>query len=287
MKKYLVGLFAFAMLSSTVLTSCKKTEDAALGVLETKNLKYGTDAAQSIDVYLPKGRTTANTKVILFIHGGSWSGGDKADFDDNIAAIKNDLSDYAIFNMNYRLAGSGQNQYPVQMADIQSAINFINSKAGEYNINPKKIALVGASAGAHLALLYAYKFDPDRSVKAVVDLFGPTNLTTLYNNHPFPAVSQPVLVNFLGATPVTNAAKYFEASPINYVTAQSPPTLILHGDADAIVPIAQSATLRIVLLSAAVKVDMFTYVGEGHGWFGANMTDTYARTIAFVKANVK
>lgn len=287
MKNFLVTILTTALIAATVISSCDKNEDSGLAESNSKNVKFGSETAQSMDVYLPQGRTTSNTKVIVFIHGGSWSGGDKSDFDTDIPSIRSQLKDYAIFNINYRLANNGQNRYPAQMEDVQKAIEFITSKGDEYKIDPKKIALVGVSAGAHMALLYAYKFDPDKSIKAVVDLFGPTNLTTLYTDHPVPAASQPVLVNFLGATPTTNSAKYFEASPINFVTSQSPPTLILHGDADYIVPLSQSTTLRNALLAAGAKVEIHTYVGEGHGWFGSTLTDTYNRTISFVKANVQ
>ena len=284
MMKYRVLLFSTALLVGSVFTSCNKESGTAESVM--KNVKFGSDAAQAMDVYLPAGRTSTNTKVIVFIHGGSWSGGDKADFDVNINAIRPQLTDYAIFNINYRLANI-QNQHPAQMEDVQSALDFISAKAAEYKVNANKIALIGASAGAHLALLHAYKNSRNGSIKAVVDLFGPTNLTTLYTNHPVPAVSQPVLVNFLGTTPSANPSKYADASPVNFVSAQSPPTLILHGDADFIVPISQSSTLRVALLGVGAKVEMHSYINEGHGWFGNTLTDTYNRTIAFVKANVQ
>ena len=281
MMKYRVLLFSTALLVGSVFTSCNKESGTAESVM--KNVKFGSDAAQAMDVYLPAGRTSTNTKVIVFIHGGSWSGGDKADFDVNINAIRPQLTDYAIFNINYRLANI-QNQHPAQMEDVQSALDFISAKAAEYKVNANKIALIGASAGAHLALLHAYKNSRNGSIKAVVDLFGPTNLTTLYTN---PAASQPVLVNFLGTTPSANPSKYADASPVNFVSAQSPPTLILHGDADFIVPISQSSTLRVALLGVGAKVEMHSYINEGHGWFGNTLTDTYNRTIAFVKANVQ
>jgi acetyl esterase/lipase len=288
MKKFLAHTFFVSLLAGTILTSCsKKVDDQTAAESNMKNVQYGSNASQNMDAYLPAGRTSTDTKVIIFIHGGSWSSGDKIDFDVDIAAIRPQVSEYAIFNINYRLANSGANVFPAQIDDVQAAIDFITNKASEYKINPSYIGLVGASAGAHLALLQAYKFNTNGKIKAVVDLFGPTNLTSLYNDHPIPAASQPVLLNFLGATPVTNPVIYQQSSPINYVTAQSPPTLILHGDADYIVPIVQSTTLKTKLQSFNVKVDMKTYAGEGHGWYNANLLDTYSRAIAFIKENVR
>jgi dipeptidyl aminopeptidase/acylaminoacyl peptidase len=120
-----------------------------------------------------------------------------------------------------------------------------------------------------------------------VDLFGPTDLTTMYNTHPFPQAAQPILQNFLGATPTTNAALYADASPVNFVNGQSVPTQIFHGQQDIVVPIAQSTALKNKLQTANVKVEMVVYPNEGHGWYGPNLLDTYAKATAFIKQNVQ
>lgn len=283
---------AFSFISvvffSVAFMSCQKNdnENQSLNQLDMKHVSYGSDTAQNMDIYLPAGRDTAKTKVILFIHGGSWSSGDKNDFNDAIASIRSQLQDYAIFNMNYRLAVNNQTRFPVQINDVQSALNFINGKQNEYHINANKICLIGASAGAQLALLQAYKNNADEKIKAAVDLFGPVDLTDLYNHHPFPAEARPVLVNYLGATPTTNPDIYFQASPINFINARSVPTIIFHGTADIVVPIAQSNALKAKLLINTVVVNMTVYQGEGHGWFNTNLQDTYQKAIAFIKENV-
>lgn len=269
-------------------TGCQKTENSQtnLAQLDMTNVSYGSDSANNIDVYLPAGRDTANTKVLLFIHGGSWSGGNKSEFANAIPALRPKLQDFAIFNMDYRLAHNDSTRFPAQITDLQAALNFIQSKAGEYKINANKIGLVGASAGAHLALLEAYKNNANGKIKAVVDLFGPADLTDLYNNHPIPAQARPVIVNFLGATPATNPNIYLQASPVNFVNAQSVPTKIFHGTDDIVVPLAQSTALKAKLEANKVKVDMTIYSGEGHGWQGNNLLDTYQKTIDFIKENV-
>src|SRR5436190_20202373 len=85
------------------LASCKK-EDAVLAAQNQANVAYGTDAAQKMDIYLPAGRSGSSTKVIILIHGGGWSTGDKADFNSYVDTLKRRLPGYAIFNINYRLA---------------------------------------------------------------------------------------------------------------------------------------------------------------------------------------
>jgi acetyl esterase/lipase len=279
----LLGIF-----STAAFSSCQKGEknSGALIHLDMKNISYGSDTAQNMDIYLPAGRDTQKTKVILFIHGGAWSNGDKNDFNEAIAAIKTQLQEYAIFNINYRFAKNDSTRFPAQFTDVQSALAFIESKAAEYKVNVNIVGLIGASAGAHLAMLEAYKNNKKGKIKAVVDLFGPSDLTDLYNNHPSPEQARPVLVNFLGATPATNPEVYVEASPINFINAQTVPTKIFHGSDDKVVPIAQSDALKARLDANNVKADMTIYQGEGHGWHDNNLPDTYQKTINFIKENV-
>lgn len=285
--KFTAFSLLIGMLFSAAFASCQKEKELeTLTQLDMKNVSYGSDSAQNMDIYLPAGRDTLNTKVIVFIHGGSWSSGDKNEFNDAIAAIRTRLPQFAIFNMNYRLAYKGLNRFPVQIEDLQSAINSIAGRANEYKINANKFCLVGASAGAHLALLEAYKNNMNGRIKAVVDLFGPVDLTALYNNHPIPDQARPVLVNFLGATPSTNPDLYAQASPVNFVNTQTVPTKIFHGGDDIVVPLAQSNALEAKLLQNKVKVETTVYSGEGHGWYGNNLVDTYQKTIDFIKENV-
>ena len=283
-------IVALVFLFTIAFSSCNKSVDVVTETVPALNIKdvaYGTDAAQKMDVYLPAGRASTSTKVLVFIHGGSWSSGDKSDFNEGITAILPKLTNYAIVNINYRLAYNGTNRFPTQMTDIQSALDFVKSKGTDYKVNANKVGLIGASAGAHLALLQAYKFNTDGRIKAVVDLFGPTDLNDLYLNHPFPTVSQPVLINFLGTTPTINAALYQQASPINFVTTQSVPTQIFHGNLDIVNPISQSLALKAKLQASNVKVEMITYTGEGHGWIGSNLLDTYNKAVTFIVQNVQ
>ncbi len=287
-----MNLTAFILLtgisSSAAFTACQKGEKNAIELpqLDMTDVSYGNDTAQKMDIYLPARRDTANTKVILFIHGGSWSSGDKNEFNDAISFIRTELPDYAIFNVNYRFAKNDSTRFPVQLYDIQSSINFIAGKVDEYKINVNKVGLVGASAGAHLALLQAYKNNKSGKIKAVVDLFGPTSLTDLYYNHPIPAQARPVLVNFLGTTPSVHPDVYMQASPANFVNPQTVPTCILHGNDDIVVPIAQSNALRAKLEANNIKVEMTVFTKEGHGWYGNNLLDTYGKVVKFIKENV-
>lgn len=275
------------------VTSC--TKDSGSGGNTAQQELILTDVAytssssveQKMDVYLPANRSTATTYTLIMIHGGSWSGGDKSDFNTDLATLRPMLGNYAVFNINYRLANGSSVLLQQQIDDVNSALSFIYSKANEYAINTSKIGVMGASAGAHLALLKSYKYNTDNKIVAVVDLFGPTDMTAMYNNHPYPIYAQPIIQNVMGTTPTTNASAYFNGSPINFVTTNTPPTIIFHGTADEVVPIAQSINLRNALDVANVSYSYNTYTGEGHGWTGAYLTDTYNKAVNFIKNYVK
>jgi acetyl esterase/lipase len=284
----LLAAFIAIMLFSA---SCKKDDTTPQSQDQSTktDISYGADAAQKMDVYLPAGRSTEKTKVLILVHGGAWASGDKNDFNEAVAAIRTALlsDDYAIFNINYRLVSpTGANLWPTQGNDVAAAINFIISKRAEYACNTDKIALMGASAGAHLALLQAYNNNANGKIKVMVDLFGPTDIAALYTSYANNPTTQYGLSIWLAGTPTSNATAYTNASPINFVTAQSPPTIIFHGTADATVPISQSANLKTKLETAGVAFEYVTYTGEGHGWQGANLTDTYTKAIAFIKKYV-
>jgi dipeptidyl aminopeptidase/acylaminoacyl peptidase len=147
------------------------------------------------------------------------------------------------------------------------------------------MAIGGASSGAHLALLKAYSGNSG-NLKAVVDLFGPTDMKDLYNNST--SSTQFVMSFFMSGTPATNASAYTAASPLFAVNNNSVPTIILHGTADNIVPIHQSDSLNNRLVNAGRTVAYHKYAGEIHGvWNNANTADAYARIAAFLNLHVK
>lgn len=273
------------ILFTLIISSCKKDDSPEKDMPVTMlNVSYGTNAQQKMDIYLPATRNTATTKVIIMIHGGGWSTGDKADFDEYVDSLKKREPAYAIFNINYRLANP-PDIFPAQEQDVKAAIEFIYNKRTEYNISDKFV-LIGASAGGHLALLQGYKYSTPVKPKAIIDFFGPTELISLYNNPPNPLV-QPLLTSVLGGTPTTNNTIYTQSSPINFVSSQSPPTMILQGGADIVVSPSQSVLLDTKLNTSGVTHQYIFYSTEGHGWVGANLIDSFNKIQAFLAANVQ
>ena len=279
LKKY---LWFFAIL---LAGSCQKETDDPVdnAGVSKMDVAYGNDPKQKLDYYLPAGRSTSTTKVIILIHGGGWIDGDKADFSDYFAPLKLKLPDYAIFNINYRLEGNGSNLFPAQENDVKSALEFIYNKRSEFTVSDKFV-LLGASAGGHLALLQAYKYDAPVKAKAVVSFFGPTDLKTLFSSS-LPAAS--LLNTVTGGTPVSHAELYRQSSPVTFVKAQSPPTLLLQGGVDPLVPPVQSESLKSLLDNAGVINKYVFYPTEAHGWVGANLNDSFDKITEFLTTQVK
>jgi acetyl esterase/lipase len=275
-----------ALLAVFIFTACKKKDKTPTPVSITAqtilNASYGTDARNIMDVYLPANRTETNTSVLIMIHGGGWSEGNKADFAPFVDTMKRRFPNYAIFNIMYRLAGNGLNLFPAQELDVKKCIEFIYNKRSEYKISDKFV-LAGASAGGHLALLQSYKYTSPVKVKAVVDFFGPSELTAFYNNPPT-FLTPLLLLNVTGTTPALNPTLYQQSSPYTFALSTAPPTIILQGGADIVVSPLQSTLLRDRLVANGVINQYVFYPSGGHGdWDAATYFDAFTKIEAFIK----
>ncbi len=264
------------------LFSCKKKDQSANAAQTILNVKYGADAKQAMDIYLPANRTAATTPVLILIHGGAWVEGNRTDLNAFVDTLKRRAPHYAIFNISYRLAANGQNLFPAQENDVKAAVEFILSKRTEYNVSDR-FALLGASAGAHLALLHAYKYTTPVKAKAVVSFFGPTELVQMYNNPPNPLIPL-LLTSVTGGTPASMPGIYQQSSPFNFVTNTSTATLLLHGGLDIVVASSQSTLLQNKLNSVGVSNQFVFYPNGGHGdWDAATYHDAFNKVDAFLK----
>jgi acetyl esterase/lipase len=244
------------------------------------NVAYGKDSLQKMDVYLPDGRSENETWSLVLIHGGSWNGGNKSDFNPYVDSLKKRLPEFAIFNLNYSLYNGG-NQFPTQENDIRQAIDFNVGQSAEYKIDKNRLVILGASAGGHLALLQTYKYSEPK-IAGVIDFFGPTDLTAMYKKpwHPYlPAALQMVT----GTNPDANAELYRQWSPVNFITKNSAPTLILHGAKDPMVDISQSRSLQAKLEEAGVMHELVVYPNQRHGWHGSTLSDSFDKIVAFLE----
>lgn len=264
-----------AMASATVIHHSTYTEFL--------DVPYG-DAEKDyhlLDAYLPEERTP-NTKVIVYIHGGSWVAGNKSEFPKPLIEELVGKRKYALASINYRLVKDGKNLFPAQIEDIQKALSFISDNAAEYHYNGDEFALMGASAGAHLALLYAYGFDPKKQVKTVVDIFGPTDLSDASVRKPG-LESNDIIVNYLGTSDVS-AQIVQQASPYFHLTQQSGvPTILFHGSSDGLVNPQQSEKLYKKLQELHIPSLIKLYPGEKHELRPQIAADVFANIIAWLE----
>lgn len=258
-----------------------KQPDVVLPAKELKNVAYGNDPEQKMDIYLPQGRDE-NTKVFILVHGGGWSGGSKADFNYVVPILKAEFPNAAIVNINYRLATMQSPAFPKQIKDIETVIQHL--KESDYNIS-SDYAFIGASAGAHLAMLYSYKYDISHDVKAVANIVGPADFTDpFYANHPY---FQYAALYLVGNVANRDEASV-EVSPALHVTKESPATILFYGGQDPVVPSSQATRLKAKLDSAGVYNEYHLYKNGGHGnWNQPTMKDFQEKLIFFLRERFK
>jgi acetyl esterase/lipase len=266
------------------VVSCKTepTTDAAISA-DILDVRYGAHSDNTFDIYLPAKRN-GNTRIVILIHGGFWSAGDKKD----VTAYAKFFRDqgFACVNMNYRLTNTAENNlHPAQVNDVGRVIEYVTAKALDWHISPSRVGLLGYSAGAHLALLYTYASNFNDKVKTVISVAGPTNLTDIAGISPEVA---PILIGLTGSTLQSNPAAYQQASPISHVNASTKPTLLIHGKLDKIVPYKQAVDLQTKLQQFNVKNDLRLYDNAGHDFTDpTTINNLLADFTAWFQENIK
>jgi acetyl esterase/lipase len=284
-KRYTLLLWA----STVLLLACKKEMSEPDGTNASKaatlmNQAYGTGERQKADFYLPAGRSTTATDVLILLHGGSWVAGDKSDIDNIIPEIQSANPDVAIVNMNYTLADNGSaTRFPAQLNDIETLLSFLAGKEDSWKVGSNR-SLVGISSGGHLALMYAYTRNSNGAIDLVASVVGPADLTDpYYNSQP---IFQQVLTTFLGKTYTEDSLLYRGASPAWRVSNTAPPTFLSYGALDVLVPITQPQLLARQLQNAAVPVEFITYPDEGHEYSPLAAANTIIRLAVFYKEHM-
>ena len=238
------------------------------------------DEAHLMDIYIPA-KATKPMPVILWIHGGAWLLGSKED----TPAIFFMKSGFAVASINYRFSNAAI--FPAQIEDAKAAVRWLRANAAQYHFDPNRIAAFGNSAGGHLAALLGTTGDvkplegnlgnPTQSskVQAVVDWCGPTDLLTFEDqvsaDNPLkPKDPKGPIARLLGGLPSKKRELAAAASPVTFASNDDPPFLIMHGDHDRVVPIAQSSSFYDVLKASQVDVVVYHVVKNGeHNFFSA------------------
>lgn len=225
------------------------------------NIKYGDDSEQVMDLYIPHQEPLKKKDAFIIIHGGGWRGGDKSHLTFFTLSMMQRFPDHIFVNINYRLATSALPGIPNQTNDIDQAIKYLVKKL---KYNPRLI-LLGNSAGAHLSMLYAYHFDHNKRVKAVVDIVGPSDLSDpgfeRYEDYSF---VKNYLVDPRTVIPGMSTTSF--ASPISWVDSASAPTLSYYGNRDQVVPLSQKRRLDSVLIQNKVRHESYEFNGGHLDW---------------------
>lgn len=279
----------FLLLFVLILSSCTKElslENEGLNparAVVLQNQSYGGGTRQQADIHLPANRSI-NTPVLIMLHGGSWAEGDKADIAPYVAQLKIAFPELAIINMNYTLAnGTAATRHPAQINDIDALVAFYESRRNQWKLGTR-IGIGGVSAGAHLAMLYAYAHDPQEKMKVAVSIVGPTDFSDpFYSANP---LFQLVANNLLGQTWAQNPDLHRAVSPALRVTGAAPPTFLAYGTLDPIVPISNAITLRNNLVTANVTHTYVEYPGEEHEFTPTAVADLLPRLVTFLRTHL-
>ena len=251
---------------------------AALGLTATAfdvtcDIEYARagDLPLRLDLYHPK---TPRPLLIVYVHGGGWCTGSKADFPLGGLVTEG----FAVASIDYRL--SPQAPFPAQIHDIKAAIRFLRSQQAQLGINAQRIVIAGGSAGGHLAALVgvtngnhelegAVGDHPGESsdVQGIISLFGASDLLTILGQSTEHGlkVRVPALQLLLGGTPTEKPELAKTASPVAHVDAHAAPLLLIHGDADPQMPPEQSKELAEAYERAGLSVKLVMIHGAVHG----------------------
>lgn len=258
----------------------------------------GSSPSQKLDIYLPKNAQTPYP-VVIWVHGGGWSGGDKADEGTGYMAKLLLDRGYAVVSINYRL--SGEATFPAQIYDVKAAIRWVRAHDGDYGIDADRIGLWGGSAGGHLVALAGTSGDvaeledlsmgnanESSRVQAVVDWSGPTDFSMIEQQASeggitLSPITMTCVAGFIGGNLSDHQDVVKAVNPETYISADDPPFLIEHGTRDELVPVQQSVAFSDKLRAAVGQdnVTLLVFESAGHGdepfirQFAGNLTMLY------------
>ena len=287
-KSFLVimGLLSVAVLRAQTDTTYKPVVfpdgfSSKLNVVYTKV----NDWEGKMDLYLPP-KSAGPSPVVINIHGGGWNKGVKESQTGFNTFFK---LGFAVANIEYRL--TGQAKAPAAVEDARCALLYLVKNAKELNIDVNRIVVMGGSAGGHLALMAGllgndHRFDTNCpgvenvKVAAIINKYG---IADVWDWGYGPVITSKSATAWLGDK-AKDKDFAMSVSPINYITKNSPPVFIVHGDADPTVPYQQSVDLHKKLVQAGVKTEFITVKGGKHGKFEKEQNSELNKSIvAFLK----
>ena len=277
MKRILLAIFCFVILANcaTAQPGNPKKDIFPPGTVMYGDIPYANDTLKKhlLDIYLPR-TGKSSYPLVIWVHGGAWRTNDKyADMGYMVNTVKGFIdSGYAVASIDYRW--STMAIFPAQIQDCNQAVEFLYQNAAKYKLDRDRIALIGFSAGGHLASLlglsnnnnvkdfYPSGKKPHFKIKLVLDFYGPADFLALTGAEASDPKSSVSLL--LGGTIADRTKLAKKASPVTYIDKNDPPFLIVQGEKDESVNPQQSITLSSKLKDAGVKNDLIVVPGAPH-----------------------
>jgi len=220
-----------------------------------------------MDMGFPVSEDASKRPAVLWLHGGGYAFGSRGQMAGMVEFTAS--LGYVSATADYRLTTEGA-RLPDIYADARDAYLYLRKHATELGIDPDRISVGGESAGGHLALLVGLT---EQGVRSIIDIYGPTDIVKFYDQNRL-TWKETTLRMAMGTTPRDDPAGWRSSSPINLVSSDSPPILILHGTKDGIVPISQAELLRARLHEAGARCIFAPVDDADHGW----VLDTWGST---------
>ncbi len=247
-------------------------------------------ARMQLNIARPK-NASGPLPAVLCIHGGGFRAGSREGY--NKLCLTLAQKGFVAATISYRLAP--MHQFPAAIHDTKAAVRWLRANAAKHGINPDRIGVTGGSAGGHLAQFLGVTAgvkdfegadNPGFSsaVTCVVNVYGPSDFTKSYGKS---VDAHVVLPMWLGGDVDTARAKHIQSSPLNWVTPNAAPTLIIHGTEDKYVAFEQAVWMRDRLTACGVPVELITMEGAGHGFKGADAEKAEAALIAYFEQRLK
>lgn len=266
-------------------------------VVIEKDMVYGKGGVTDLHLDLARPNDGQGPyPALVFVHGGGWQLGHRSMYLDDIERAAK--RGYVAIAITYRLTEPDEQKrpripFPAQIEDVKCAVRWLRGNAAKYHVDPSRIGATGGSAGGHLSLLLgvtdaSHKLegsggngDQSSRVQAVVNFYGPTELTRLVETSP---KAGPLVVTLMNGLPMDLKAEYQLASPVTHVSPDDPPVLTIHGDKDPLVPIEQAMLFDEAMKRAGVSHNLMIIEGAGHGFKGEIAEKTWTAAYEFFDA---
>ena len=279
-------LLALGLLATSAYGAATKLPE---GVEVVRDLEYAQPKGVSLklDLYRPSAKPSAPMPLVIWVHGGGWRNGTKANCPAAWLATKG----YAVASLDFRLLPD--HPWPAQIEDPVAALRWLRKESAKYGYDAERSAAMGGSSGGHVVALWGtLTLPPEDKVKAVVDWYGPTDLLTMPPNVLSEKRTRAELAKangalLLGGIVMDQPEKAKAVSALHQVTKDDVPFLIMHGAADTSVPVDQSERLHTALKAAGVESTLKLLPGVGHGGKEFDSTESRALILAFLEKHLR